>query len=146
MYTSDIDNPRRRMTKTGFFYLALSLFCVLFGAVYEYFSHGVYSFYMLYAFVFPLLGGVLPYFILAFSQCLPVPGRVAFNLYNSGIATLTTGSIFTGVLEIYGTSNRLVSVYWIAGAALLATGILLYLAGISRNRTTGTRHRHETMS
>ncbi len=145
MYTSDIDNPRRRMAKSGFFYLALTLFCVLFGAVYEYFSYGVYSYYMLYAFVIPLLGGVLPFFILAFSLRLPIPGRIAVNLHNSGIAALTTGSIFTGVLEIYGTSNRLVSVYWIAGALLLVSGILLYLAGTGRNRANKNRYRHETL-
>ena len=32
--------------------------CALFGAVYERFSHGVYSYWMLYTFAFPLALGV----------------------------------------------------------------------------------------
>lgn len=47
--------------------------------------------------------------------------------YHSGIATLTVGSIFKGVLEIYGTTNQLIVVYWIAGFGLLFIGILTYL-------------------
>ncbi len=106
------------MAKTGFVYLFISLFCVLFGVVYEYFSHEVYSYYMLYAFVFPLVGGVLPFFVFSFFT-KRLPGRIACNLYHSGIAALTIGSIFEGVLEIYGTTNRLVLVYWVLGAVFL---------------------------
>lgn len=51
-----------RMNKTALYYLFISLFCILFGAVYELFSHEVYSYFMLYAFVIPLGGGALPFF------------------------------------------------------------------------------------
>lgn len=114
------------MGKTGFVYLFAVLLCVLFGAVYEYFSHEVFSYYMLYAFVFPLVGGVFPYFYMALSGCR-LPSGLSYNLYNSGIAALTVGSIFNGVLEIYGTTNKLVCVYWIAGAALIIFGIIFFL-------------------
>lgn len=67
--TSAID-ARERMARAGFFYLAVTLVCAAFGAVYEIFSHGVYSYFMLYAFAFPLCGGVLPCF------CLPIPGCI----------------------------------------------------------------------
>lgn len=40
--------------------LAATLFFAFFGAVYEAFGHGVYSYFMIYAFAFPLLMGVLP--------------------------------------------------------------------------------------
>lgn len=50
-----------RMNKTALYYLFISLFCILFGAVYELFSHEVYSYFMLYAFVIPLGGGALPF-------------------------------------------------------------------------------------
>lgn len=126
MYSSDIDRQRRSMAKTGFLYLFISLFCVLFGAIYEYFSHEVYSYFMLYAFVFPLAGGVLPFFGLAFGR-LPMPDRVSSNLYHSGIAALTVGSLFNGALEIYGTTNRLVFVYWVVGTVFLLLGIAFYL-------------------
>ena len=42
-------------------YAAVSAFMLLFGAVYEYFSHGVFSAFMVYAFLIPLLGGYLPF-------------------------------------------------------------------------------------
>lgn len=127
MSTSDIDRMKN-MAKTGFVYLFISLFCVLFGAVYEIFSHEVYSYFMLYAFVFPLAGGALPFFGMAFCR-IPVPGRASRNLYHSGIAALTIGSLFEGTLEIYGTTNRLILVYWILGVGFLLLGLILYAAG-----------------
>ena len=120
------------MAKTGFVYLSLSVFCAFFGAVYECFSHGVYSYFMLYAFAFPLMGGVLPFFAIAFSGCC-VPNRISLNLYHSGIAAWTAGSIFRGVLEIYGTTNSLVAIYWITGTVFVLGGIWGYLSDI-KNR------------
>ncbi len=102
-----------------FSYLLISLAVLLFGAVYEFFSHGVYSGFMLYAFAIPLTGGTLLCFVLDMSSARYMPGRLVCNLYNSGIAALTVGCIFKGVLEIYGTTNRLIVVYWIAGFGLM---------------------------
>ena len=119
------------MERTAVVYLFVTLFCVLFGAVYECFSHEVYSYFMLYAFVFPLAGGVLPFVGLAFYG-KALPGRIACNLYHSGIAALTAGSLFQGVLDIYGTTNRLTRVYWISGAVFLSLGMIAYFAGSGR--------------
>ena len=107
------------------FNLAGTLFLVLFGAVYETFSHGVFSFYMLYAFTIPLVFGVTLYLILLFAK--KVPGRVFLNLWNSAIAAFSAGSVFQGVLEIYGTTNSLVIVYPICGC-ILAVSALVSLA------------------
>lgn len=125
MYTSDISNQRKVMARTGFVYLFISLFCALFGGIYEIFSHEVYSYYMIYGFAIPLAGGVLPFFSLAFSSIRP-PGRISRELYHSGIAALTVGSIIKGVLDIYGTTNRLVFVYLIAGGGLILIGLVIY--------------------
>lgn len=125
MSTSDI-NRRKSIAKTGYIYLLISLFCILFGAVYEVFSHEVYSYFMLYAFVFPLAGGTLLFWGMFFCK-IPIPNRVSLNLYHSGIATLTTGCLFQGALEIYGTTNQLVLVYWIVGILLISTAIFIYL-------------------
>ena len=124
MSISDI-NWMNKMGKTAFCYLLISLFCILFGAIYEIYSHGVYSYFMLYAFVFPLVGGTLLFLTMAFFKA-PTPSRVALNLYHSGIAALTTGCLFEGVLEIYGTTNRLVSVYWALGILFLMMAIFIY--------------------
>ena len=127
MYISDIDKDTRAAAKTSFVYLLISLFCALFGAVYERFSHGVYSFYMIYAFAFSLAGGTLPFFVLHLLRTGRYPGALARNLYHSGIATLTVGSIVRGVLEIYGTTNVLAGYYWIAGGALWLAGVAAHV-------------------
>ena len=43
------------MKKTGI-YLGISVFVFIFGQIYEYFSHGVYSNYMIFAFLIPFAG------------------------------------------------------------------------------------------
>ena len=107
------------------FNLAGTLFIVLFGAVYETFSHGVFSFYMLYAFSVPLVFGVTLYLILLFAR--RYPGRVFLNLWNSAIAAFSAGSVFKGVLEIYGTTNSLVIVYPICGCILAVSALVSLL-------------------
>ena len=118
---------RQQPVKTAFVYLLVSLFCGLFGAVYEIYSHEVYSYYMLYAFAFPLAGGVLPFLAIGLFRIKRCPGALSRNLYHSGIATLTVGSVIRGVLDIYGTTNGLSEYYWIAGFLLILAGIASYL-------------------
>ena len=98
---------------------------MLFGAVYETFSHGVFSFYMLYAFSVPLVFGVTLYLILLFAK--RYPGRVFLNLWNSAIAAFSAGSVFKGVLEIYGTTNSLVIVYPVCGCILAVSALVSLL-------------------
>ena len=104
-------------------YLLSALGCAIFGAVYELFSHQVYSRFMIYAFAFPLLLGAIPFFLLR-KRGKPFPGKAA-ELVHAGVAALTVGSMLQGVLEIYGTSNPLTIAYWAAGGALTAAGWLL---------------------
>ena len=56
MFTSD-----NRYLKTSFIYLIVSIVLMIAGAVYEHFSFGVYSYFMIYAFAIPLAGGALPF-------------------------------------------------------------------------------------
>lgn len=92
-------------------------FLTLFGAIYEVFSHQVYSYFMLYAFAIPLMLGVLPYAVLLLKE--KYPSKLFLNLWNTAIATLSIGSVFAGVLAIYGTTNSLIVVYPIAGGLLM---------------------------
>ena len=115
------------------FNLAGTLFLVLFGAVYETFSHGVFSFYMLYAFSVPLVFGVTLYLILLFAR--RYPGRVFLNLGNSAIAAFSAGSVFKGVLEIYGTTNSLVIIYPICGCIMAVSALAsLLFAPVKKSR------------
>ena len=110
----------------AFRYLLVTIFTVLFGAVYELFSHGVYAYGMLYAFAFPLVGGVLPALLLK-RQGIMLPSDVSLQLWHFGISALTVGSLFSGALEIYGTSSRLTAVYWLAGGTCLLLSLLTTL-------------------
>jgi len=108
--------------KITFLYILISIFTAIFGAIYELFGHGVYSYFMIYAFLFPLIGGVLPFQIIKV-----LPNKLQINLYNSGIATLTLGSIIKGVLDIYGTTNDIINIYWIVGSGLIIISFSIYI-------------------
>lgn len=112
--------------------LAGTVLLALFGAVYELFSHGVYSYHMIYAFAIPLGMGVIPCTLLVLRGRKP---SVAFlRLWSAAIAVLGVGCAFQGVLEIYGTTNRLVIVYPVAGGALAAAALLSALRAHRRRR------------
>lgn len=100
-----------------------SVFLALFGAIYEVFSHDVYSYFMIYAFAIPLGMGVLFYSILLIMNKYPVPRFL--EIWNTAIATLSIGCVFNGVLEIYGTTNSLIVVYPIAGAILIFASFII---------------------
>lgn len=112
--------------KIGWAYLIAALGCALFGAIYEMFSHDVYSGFMIFAFMIPLLGGAAPFLVLAHLRKIRQPDQAARRLYHCGLATLTVGSIVEGVLAIYGTTNDLSTVYWFAGPLLAAAGLIRY--------------------
>lgn len=125
MFTSD--DKTKSVLKTAFVYLFVTLFCAAAGAVYEKFSHEVYSYYMIYAFAIPLALGAIPLFAIGlFGK--KKPDRFSLNAWNSGIAALTAGCFFYGALEIYGTTNRLLVVYPILAGILLLVGLVSFLA------------------
>lgn len=128
MCTSDINTNQKTAARTSLIYLIVALFCAFFGAIYERYSHEVYSYYMIYAFAFPLVGGTLPFHILSLSKSTAYPRSFARNLYHSGIATLTVGSVVRGILDIYGTTNSLSGYYWILGGLLVPAAICIETA------------------
>lgn len=125
MYTSVRPVSEKRYTSAIWAYLMATVFCALFGAVYELFSHEVWSCFMICAFAFPLLLGAIPFSLLR-KRGKPFPGKAA-DLVHAGVAALTVGSILQGVLEIYGTSNPLTTTYWAVGSGLTVVGWLLIL-------------------
>lgn len=126
MSTSDI--KRNRGLKTAFVYLLITLFCILFGAVYEYFGRGVWSYFMIYNFVFPLVFGVLVFFIIGLKGVRLYPNAASALCYHGFIASLTLGFIMKGVLDIYGTTNHLLYVYFVLGGLLFIAALVLYFA------------------
>ena len=130
MYTSDI----KQELKTGIIYLSGSLIIAAAAAVYGLFSHGVYSYFMTYAFMIPLLGGAMPHLVAALKE-KSLPGWVREDILLAVIATLTTGSLLKGALDIYGTTNRLLIAYPVL--ALLVTSAAV-ISGIRNNKAAGS--------
>lgn len=120
------ERMRKKRLRAAAGWMLTALFVLLFGAVYEYFSFGVWSGFMIYAFLFPLLLGFLPCYAAERRGRTEWTGA-ASEVWRSGVATLTAGSLFRGILDIYGTTNRIGTVYWAVGGALLAAGLLLQL-------------------
>ena len=121
-------------------HLAGTVFLALFGGVYEHFSHGVWSNFMVYAFAVPLVLGALPYALALYRR--RYPGRAFLGVWNAGIAVLSVGSVLRGVLDIYGTTNALIVVYPVAGGILLGLGVLFLICSRLRgggSDTTGFR-------
>lgn len=122
LYTLDIKIIRNQ----GLTYIIATLLCIFFSIIYETFSHGVISNFMVLAFLIPLLLGVVGTYIVYFFKRNKLPTLLENHLYNAGVATLTFGSIMEGVLEIYGTTNVKIYLYLVIGIILLITAILLY--------------------
>ncbi|MBQ4424726.1 MAG: hypothetical protein II882_03185 [Lachnospiraceae bacterium] len=134
MSTSDISRGRRRLLRHAILFLAAALITAFVGAVYERFAHSVYSYYMIYAFAIPLGLGTLP-LLLFVQKNWRMPPRFTVNTWYAGVATLTVGSIFKGVLDIFGTTKKLLIVYPVAGGILLLLGAGSYiLAGKKQER------------
>ena len=175
------------MLHDAFLFLAAGIVCAVFGLIYEIFSHEVYSFYMIYAFLIPLVPGALQNLVIAWlavrkekqmrireaatlkiddvafeegidaarrvvtvSEEEPAedarmhfelsngterpagagvffPGRFTRHAWNSGLAALTVGFLFKGVLDIYGTTNKLIVVYSAAAAVLICAAVFSFL-------------------
>lgn len=129
--TSGIERLPRRgaapsLRKSAAVYVLVSLAAIVVDHIYALFAHGVSSAAMTWMFLYPLLGGALVYFLLDRLR----PGvygaryyRIFSNAYNSGIATLATGSFVRGILEIAGTSSPYTAAFYGLGAIIAATGL-----------------------
>ncbi len=118
--------PAHPAVKTARNYAVMAAICLLIGIVYELFSHGVISVSMIGAFAVPLILGALPNLIIGLAK-LKIPGCASEDLCACGIITLTTGTMFKGVLDIFGTTNSLLKYYFIAGTVFFIIGAVLYL-------------------
>lgn len=115
-------------------YLLTALGCLAFGLIYERFSHQVYSPFMLGAFAVPLAGGAGLFAALGPKAW---PGTLCRTMYHSALAALTAGCFFRGVLDIYGTTNRLGAMYWATGALFAVAALGLYV--MERTEQAGRR-------
>lgn len=126
MFTSE--KISKNVMRTLFTYIGVTLFIILFSTIYELNSHNVYSSYMVFAFLYPLIFGVGMYTLLRLIPIARVPGVIPSTIYNFGVAMLTVRSIFIGVLDIYGTTNKaMVTIYTVLALTFIIIGFGLYL-------------------
>lgn len=110
--------------KTTLIYLLTAAFCVVFCLIYEQFSYGEHADCMRLMFLLPLLGGALPFGVKAYSRKRRTGSRMAYNLWNSGIAVLASGCLIKGIIEISGRTSDYDMFYWVGGIALLLAALI----------------------
>ena len=108
----------------------MTAFMILFIVVYECNAHYIISPFMVSAFV-PFLIGWIVWSVI--NKKNKKVSRSFVNCFNAANITLTAGLVMRGVLDIYGTSNELIWLYFIAGAILM---IIAVFTGIfSKNKS-----------
>ena len=125
--TLDTKYSRKLFLQGSLRYLAVSLVLILFGMIYEHFSHEVYSPWMVGLCAVPLLTGALPAMAIA---CLKVNvSWSASQLWACAVLTLTLGCCFAGVLEIYGTTSPWLPWFFVLSGALMVCSVLSQYLG-----------------
>lgn len=127
MFTLGTDEGKKQAIKRSLSFIPITFFVMAAGFIYELFGHGVYSFYMIYAFVFPLFMGSFFWLLISFTKEERHISSIFVNLWYSAMATFTIGFLFKGALEIYGTSYGLSLVYFVLGIILTLSAIVALL-------------------
>ena len=111
----------KRFKKTAVVYTLITVFFFIFSRIYECFSFGETSVYMHYLFGVPLVGGMV---LLIFQKIIPNLSRLSLNLWNSAVATIATGVLFRGIVNLSGRSTTMDLPYWYVGVGLAGLALL----------------------
>lgn len=121
MSTSVTKASKKRFKKTAVVYALITIFFFIFSRIYEHFSFGETSVYMHYLFGVPLVGGMV---LLIFQKMIPNLSRLSLNLWNSAVATIATGVLFRGIVNLSGRSTTMDLPYWYVGVGLAGLALL----------------------
>lgn len=119
--TSVTKASKKRFKKTAVVYALITIFFFIFSRIYEHFSFGETSVYMHYLFGVPLIGGMV---LLIFQKMIPNLSRLSLNLWNSAVATIATGVLFRGIVNLSGRSTTMDLPYWYMGIGLAGLALL----------------------
>ncbi|MGV3145650.1 hypothetical protein HO483_04955 [Streptococcus suis] len=134
--STSVTNSTTRFSRTFISYLAMTAFLFIFSRIYENLSYGEVSVFMHYMFCATLVGGIL---LLGLLQVKPNLSRITYNLWNSGIATITAGCLLRGIINLSGRSTTLDQPYWYVGAGFLALSLItLFISDTRRTRQKST--------
>lgn len=72
-----------------------------------------------------LIGGLV---LVTMLKLIPTFSRISYNLWNSGVAIITTGFLLRGIINLSGRSTTLDKPYWYVGIIflLVAVGIIFF--------------------
>lgn len=91
---------------------------------------------MHYMFCVTLIGGSL---LLGMLTLKPSLSRITFNLWNSGVATITAGFLLRGIINLSGRSTTLDQPYWFIGAGFLILALIsLFFSGNKKAQLRAT--------
>ena len=76
---------------------------------------------MHYLFLIPLIGGTL---LVALQLFVKGFSRLSLNLWNSGVATLTAGALYRGIVNLSGRSTTMDQPYYYVGFAFLVLALI----------------------
>ena len=119
--TSVTKASKKRFKKTAVVYALITVFFFIFSRIYEHFSFGETSAYIHYLFGVPLIGGMV---LLIFQKIIPNLSRLSLNLWNSAVATIATGVLFRGIVNLSGRSTTMDLPYWYVGIGLAGLALL----------------------
>lgn len=119
--TSVTKASKKRFKKTAVVYALITVFFFIFSRIYEHFSFGETSVYMHYLFGVPLIGGMV---LLIFQKMIPNLSRLSLNLWNFAVATIATGVLFRGIVNLSGRSTTMDLPYWYVGIGLAGLALL----------------------
>lgn len=125
---TNMKNQSKHFRITIATYMILSVIAIIINKVYASFGHGVASPAMTWMFLYPLIGGTFFYFLIYgfANKIIKLTGyRLFFNIYNSGIATLTFGSFLKGIIDIAGADSIYLVFYYVVGGLFIAVGLIL---------------------
>ena len=134
--STSVTNSTTRFSRTFISYLAMAAFLFIFSRIYESLSYGEVSVFMHYMFCATLVGGIL---LLGLLQVKPNLSRITYNLWNSGIATITAGCLLRGIINLSGRSTTLDQPYWYVGAGFLKLSLItLFISDTRRTHQKST--------
>ena len=120
--STSVTNPiKKRLKKTILWYTLLTVFFFVGSRIYEHFSFGETSAFMHYLFLIPLIGGVL---LVVLQFMVKGLSRLSLNLWNSGVATLTAGALYRGIVNLSGRSTTLDQPYYYIAGIFLALALI----------------------
>lgn len=120
--STSVTNPiKQRLKKTILWYPLISASFFIGSRIYEHFSFGETSAFMHYLFLIPLVGGAL---LVALQLIVKGLSRITLNLWNSGVATLTAGALYRGIVNLSGRSTTMDQSYYYVGFAFLALAFI----------------------